>query len=195
MNPMSMFGGMGGMPNPFGGNSYANDEQRRQMESQNREMMRQFERCLVEVVENGNGEFLDVLERRIGPSYSFAERGGRGGRSGGRGGRGRSYASRDRGRDEEREYRRDRGRRDREDCMQALWYEIEELEKKSKKTPGFNMKNHLKKEYPELDEEEVKVISHLAERGGMHQFARDLGMDVQELYEVLTDVSEKMDER
>lgn len=120
MNPMSMFGGMGngGMPNPFGvNNNYMNDEQRRQMESQNRQMMDQFERCLVTVIEDGKGEFIDALERRLGDShYSMAERGGRrgGGRSGGRGyGRseyggndgGSSYASRDR------DYRKERGRR------------------------------------------------------------------------------------
>lgn len=204
MNPMSMFGGMGngGMPNPFGvNNNYMNDEQRRQMESQNRQMMDQFERCLVTVIEDGKGEFIDALERRLGDShYSMAERGGRrgGGRSGGRGyGRseyggndgGSSYASRDR------DYRKERGRRGgREgECMQGLWMEIEELEKKSKKTPGFNMKNHLKKEFPDLDEEEVKVLSLFAEKGGMHQFARELGMEVDELYEVLMDVAEKVD--
>lgn len=180
MNPMSMFGGMGngGMPNPFGvNNNYMNDEQRRQMESQNRQMMDQFERCLVTVIEDGKGEFIDALERRLGDShYSMAERGGRrgGGRSGGRGyGRseyggndgGSSYASRDR------DYRKERGRRGgREgECMQGLWMEIEELEKKSKKTPGFNMKNHLKKEFPDLDEEEVKVLSLFAEKVDMER--------------------------
>lgn len=203
MNPMSMFNGMGngGMPNPFGmNNNYTSEEQRRQMESQNRQMMDQFERCLVTVVEEGKGDFLDTLERKLGGSYySMAERGdrsgGRGGRRGGRGGYSRgeyggsggsSYASRDR------ERGRDRGRRG-EECMQGLWMEIEELEKKSKKTPGFNMKSHLKKEFPDLDEEEVKVLSLFAEKGGMHHFARELGMEVDELYEVLTDVAEKVD--
>lgn len=55
------------------------------------------------------------------------------------------------------------------------------------------MKNHLKKEFPDLDEEEVKVLSLFAEKGGMHQFARELGMEVDELYEVLMDVAEKVD--
>lgn len=116
-----------------------------------------------------------------GRGYGRSEYGGNDG--------GSSYASRDR------DYRKERGRRGgREgECMQGLWMEIEELEKKSKKTPGFNMKNHLKKEFPDLDEEEVKVLSLFAEKGGMHQFARELGMEVDELYEVLMDVAEKVD--
>lgn len=184
MNSLSIFGG--GIPNPFAQNGgYLTNDQ-------NRQMMEQFERCLVSVVEDGNGEFIKALVAKMdNPYYSTASRDTRRRWRDDRDdyeGR-RAYAFRDR------DYRKNSRNRYEEEsgtCMQGLWLELEELEKKSKKIPGFSMKTHLKKEYPDLDDEEIKVLSLLAEKGGMHHFAKELGLEVDELYEVLSEVAEKV---
>jgi hypothetical protein len=182
-NPMQM-AGLSGLPNPFASGGYSNEHQ---LQHHNKEMMKWFEKCLVTIVEEGEGEFLEALNKKIGQieeaEQSWMRRHAREVYE-------VDYPDHHKKHHKKKHYYEEE---DEDEDISQFWLELEELETKSKKIPGFNIRAHLKNEYSNLNDEELRVVTHLFDKGGLHKLAKEAGMSTREFLEIISEAAEKID--